>query len=76
MSTIVHRVKTIATVAEDGTLMIAVPVDVSPGTHDVVIEISERAGTSEEPNTSDWMFFLKETEGAWQGDFELSLIHI
>lgn len=70
MSDIVHRIETIATVMNDGTLTIVVPVNVSPGIHAVIVEISERPTTSDASETSDWITFLKETEGAWQGDFE------
>ena len=63
-----RRVETIATVKDDGTMMIAVPTDVPQGLHRVVVEIDERPATSAQENSIDWPAFLQETAGAWQDD--------
>ena len=63
-----RRIETIATVKDDGTMLIAVPTDVLPGLHRVVVEIDERPATSTHQDGTDWLTFLQETAGAWQGD--------
>ena len=65
-----RRIETIATVKDDGTMLIAVPPDVPPGPHTVVVEIDEHPATSTPQDSTDWRTFLQETAGAWQGDFE------
>ena len=63
-----RRIETIATVKDDGTMLIAVPPDVPPGPHAVVVEIDERPVTSTRQDGTDWLTFLQETAGAWQDD--------
>ena len=65
-----RRIETIATVTDDGTLMIPVPADVTPGAHAVIVEIDERPIALEHRTATDWLTFLQETAGAWRGDFE------
>jgi hypothetical protein len=65
-----RRFELVATVTEDGMLTIPVPVDVTPGTHIVVVEIDEQAIGAEPHDGSDWITFVQETAGAWRGDFE------
>ncbi len=65
-----RRIETIGTVADDGTLVIPMPSDVAPGLHTVIVEIDERPDTLAHVDATDWSTFLKETAGAWRGDFE------
>ena len=65
-----RRIETIATVTDDGTLMIPVPADVTPGVHAVIVEIDQRPIAPGHRTATDWLTFLKETAGAWRGDFE------
>lgn len=65
-----RRIELIATVTEDGMLTIPVPADVIPGAHTVIVEIDERTLSAEQQDGSDWMTFVKETAGAWRGEFE------
>ena len=65
-----RRIEMIATVTNDGTLTIPVPADVTPGAHAVIVEIDERPVGPEHRDATDWPTFLKETAGAWRGDYE------
>ena len=48
-----RRIETIATVTADGTLMIPVPADVTPGAHAVIVEIDERPIAPEHRTATD-----------------------
>lgn len=65
-----RRIELIATITEDGILTIPVPADVVPGAHAVIVEIDERRLDAEQHDGSDWHTFVRETAGAWRGDFE------
>jgi hypothetical protein len=65
-----RRIELIATITEDGILTIPVPADVTPGAHAVIVEIDERTLDAEQRDGSDWLTFVRETAGAWRGDFE------
>jgi hypothetical protein len=55
---------------DDGTLTISVPSDIAPGRHAVSVEIDERSPDFAHHDNMDWHTFLRETAGAWRGDFE------
>jgi hypothetical protein len=49
-------------------MMIAVPPDLPPGRHTVVLEIDERPATLSHQDGTDWSTFVQATAGDWQGD--------
>ena len=65
-----RRIELVATVTEDGRLIIPVPADVVPGAHTVIVEIDEQALSGEQHDGSDWLTFVQETAGAWRGEVE------
>lgn len=64
-----RRLELIATVTADGILTVAVPADVTPGAHAVIVEIDEQALAAEHDERA-WLTFVQETAGAWRGDVE------
>ena len=66
-----RRIETIATVTDDGTLMIPVPADVTPGAHAVIVEIDERPIAPVHRTATNWLTFLQET--AARGEAILSV---